>query len=64
MRSFADCIATSILWRLIDLGKVDGWSRDPDHGLYSYWQRIKARPSFRAVFYDDPLIDPRFLPKT
>lgn len=55
--SFADCIATSVLWRLQDLGVMDGWSKDPEHGLHGYYERLRARPSFAAVFYDDPLLD-------
>ena len=60
--SFADCIATSILWRLVDLGKLNQWSEDASHGLFAYYNRIKARPSFRAVFYDDPLIPEKYRP--
>jgi glutathione S-transferase len=53
---FADCIATSILYRLVDLGELDHWSRDSQHGLHGYYQRLRERPSFAAVFRDDPLI--------
>lgn len=52
--SFADCGAASVLYRLIDLGKMDGWSRDPSHGLHGYYERLQARPSFRAVYHGDP----------
>jgi tetrachloro-p-hydroquinone reductive dehalogenase len=54
--SFADAIATSILYRLVDLGKLDHWLGDDGHGLHGYFERLKARPSYRAVFHDDPLL--------
>ena len=58
--SFADCAATSILYRLVDLPLLAHWH--PDHGgseshpLYRYFQRLTQRPSFAAVYRDDPLI--------
>lgn len=58
--SFADAMATSILYRLVDLGKLDHWSGDPDHGLHAYLRRLKERPSYRAVFVDDPLIPDKY----
>jgi glutathione S-transferase len=61
--SFADCIATSILYRLIDLEMLKGWAEDESHGLHGYYQRLRSRPSFRAVFYDDPLIPEKYRPK-
>lgn len=60
--SFADCIATSILYRLVDLGMLDGWATDPSHGLHGYYERLQARPSFRAVWVEDPLIPPEYRP--
>ena len=48
--TFPDAIATSILYRLIDLGKLDAWSRDPNHPLTAYYARLRARPSFDRVF--------------
>lgn len=54
--SLADCIATALLYRLIDLELLDHWNGDEQHGLHDYYQRLCARPSFRAVFRDDPLI--------
>jgi len=52
----ADMLATSVLFRMVDLGKLDAWSHDADHPLSRYFERLKARPSFAAVFRDDPLI--------
>lgn len=59
--SFADCIATSILYRLVDLGDrggLDHWYHDAAHGLTAYFARLRGRPSYTAVFIDDPLISP------
>jgi glutathione S-transferase len=53
--SFADSIATSILYRLIDLHLLDRWNVD-GHPLHAYFERLKARPSFLAVWTDDPYI--------
>jgi glutathione S-transferase len=53
--SFADAIATSVLCRLRDLEVLDFWV-DADHGLARYFERLTARPSFAAVFEDDPLL--------
>ena len=53
--SFADAIATSILYRLIDIATLDGWN-DGQSALSRYMERLKARPSYRAVFVDDPLL--------
>ncbi len=61
--TFADCIATSILYRLVDLKMLDHWLGDESHGLHAYYQRLRQRPSFRAVFYDDPLIPEKYRPK-
>jgi tetrachloro-p-hydroquinone reductive dehalogenase len=61
--TFADCIATSILYRLIDLDMLLHWHGDESHGLHAYYQRLRDRPSFRAVFYDDPLIPEKYRPK-
>ncbi len=61
--TFADCIATSILYRLIDLDMLSHWHGDETHGLHAYYQRLRDRPSFRAVFYDDPLIPEKYRPK-
>lgn len=54
--SFADCIATSILYRLVDLERLDAWHGDESHGLHRYYARLCARPSFAAVFSNDPNI--------
>lgn len=54
--SLADCIAVSTLYRLIDLGLLDAWSTTPGHPLRAYYDRLRARPSFAAVFTDDPLL--------
>lgn len=54
--SFADAIATSILFRLTDLEVVDEWSREPEGPLARYFQRLQSRPSYRRVWVDDPLI--------
>jgi tetrachloro-p-hydroquinone reductive dehalogenase len=48
--SFADCVATSVLYRLVDLEYLDHWHGDDAHGLSSYYARLRARPSFAAVF--------------
>lgn len=61
--TFADCIATSILYRLVDLKMLDHWLGDESHGLDAYYKRLRERPSFRAVFYDDPLIPEKYRPK-
>jgi len=53
--SFADAIATSVLYRLRDLKKLDDWV-GADHPLQRYLERLEARPSFGAVFRDDPLL--------
>lgn len=58
---FADAIATSALYRLIDLERLDDWhdpaNQDPRaRALRDYYDRLCARPSFTAVFRDDPLI--------
>jgi len=58
--SFADAILTSILYRLVDLHRLDHWHQDAGHGLEGYFQRIKARPSFRKVYVDDPLIPKKY----
>ena len=60
--SFADCIATSILYRLVDLGMLDHWATDPTHGLHGYYDRLRARPSYQAVWVEDPLIPPGYRP--
>jgi glutathione S-transferase len=55
----ADILATSMLYRFVDLGPkggLDAWSSDPDHGLVAYYERLRARPSFRQTFVDDPMI--------
>lgn len=53
---FADAIATSILYRLVDLELIHEWHADPEHPVRRYYDRLVARPSFAAVFRDDPLI--------
>ncbi len=53
--SLSDAIATSVLYRLVDLGKLDFW-HGQDHPLARYYDRLRARPSFAAVFEDDPLL--------
>lgn len=58
---FADAIATSALYRLVDLERLADW-HDPGNDapraavLRDYYTRLCARPSFAAVFRDDPLI--------
>ena len=52
--SFADAIATSILFRLVDIEHLDDWSRDPKHTLSGYLARLQARPSFDAVWEGRP----------
>jgi len=54
--SFADAIATSILFRLVDLKILFDWHSDPEHPLSHYLRRLQERPSYRAVFVDDPLL--------
>jgi tetrachloro-p-hydroquinone reductive dehalogenase len=54
--SFADAIATSILYRLVDLELLHGWRSDGQHPLSNYFERLQARPSFAAVFVTDPLL--------
>ena len=49
----ADAIATSILYRLLDLPKLDEWNVS-GHPLRAYLDRLKERPGFRVVFEDDP----------
>lgn len=51
--SLSDAIATSVLYRLADLRRVDHWV-GRDHPLQRYYDRVRARPSFAAVFTDDP----------
>ncbi len=51
--ALADAIATSVLCRLADLRRVDHWV-GRDHPLARYYDRMRARPSFAAVFTDDP----------
>jgi glutathione S-transferase len=58
--SFPDAILTSILFRLVDLGKLDHWHGDESHGLDAYFERLKARPSYRKVYVDDPLIPDKY----
>ncbi len=52
--SFADAIATSILYRLSDLALLDFWRES--HPLADYFERLKARPSYQEVWVEDPLI--------
>ena len=52
---FADAIATSALYRFVDLGMLDHWY-DAAGPLRAYYDRLRDRPSFAAVFVDDPLI--------
>ncbi len=54
--SLADAIATSMLYRYVDLGLLDHWRKDQGHGLHGYYERLVGRPNFAAVFIDDPLI--------
>lgn len=56
--TWPDAIALSILWRLEDLQSgLDPWKDDPSHPVHRYFQRLKARPSFTAVYLDDPMFD-------
>ncbi|MCA9691794.1 MAG: glutathione S-transferase family protein [Myxococcales bacterium] len=52
--TFADCVATSILYRLVDLGVQREWSETRGHPLRDYYDRLRSRPSFDAVFLADP----------
>lgn len=49
---FADCIAASVLSRLVDLERLHDWYAEPGHPLRAYLDR----PSYRWVFHDDPRI--------
>lgn len=53
---FADAIATSILYRLVDLELLAQWHNDSTSALRDYYDRLCGRPSFAVVFRDDPLI--------
>ena len=53
---FADAIAASILWRLVDLPLLDEWNQ-PEHPLHQYFERLKARPSFQFVWFEDPMLE-------
>lgn len=52
----ADAIATSILYRIVDLQRLHGWHSDPEDPLRQYYDRLCARASFAKVFLDDPQI--------
>lgn len=51
--SLADAIATSMLYRLVDLETCHLWHGDEAHAVHRYYERLRARPSFAAVFLDD-----------
>jgi glutathione S-transferase len=53
--TFADAIAASILWRLFDARTLDEWKAGHTP-LSDYFDRLRARPSFRFVWEDDPLL--------
>jgi glutathione S-transferase len=54
--SYADCIAIPAIYRLADVKKADIWRGNREHPLVRYYDRVRARPSYAAVFVDDPLI--------
>jgi glutathione S-transferase len=54
--SFADCILLSMLYRFRDAGILDGWAQDREHPFFGFMERAQQRPSYAAVFLDDPLI--------
>lgn len=54
--SFADCIAASVLSRLVDLRLLDFWYRDRSDRLRAYFDRLRGRDSYRFVFVGDPQI--------
>ncbi len=56
---FADCIAASVLARLVDLERIHDWYTSESHALRAYFERLRATPAFRHVFYDDPAISAR-----
>lgn len=58
-RCFADCIAASILSRLIDLGRLDDWHATPDHPLRRYLDRLRSWAGYQYVFFEDPNIPKR-----
>lgn len=49
--SFADAIATSILYRLADLELLDFWQHG--HPLAAYFKRLQDRRSYRRVWFED-----------
>lgn len=53
--SLADAVATSMLYRLVDLERQHQWHGDEAHAVHHYYQRLRARPSFTKVFVDDPV---------
>ena len=59
MWTWPDALATSILWRLEDLNSgLAPWKDDRNHPLAAYFDRLKERPGFRTVYFDDPsLVD-------
>lgn len=54
--SYADCLLASVLYRLRDLERLDTWAHTPTHRLAQYMARWEARPSFRFVWREDPLL--------
>jgi len=55
--SKADAAATPVLYRLRDLGLLDGLAGDAQPALASYLERQMERPSFAAVFVEDPFLN-------
>jgi glutathione S-transferase len=55
--SFADAIALSMLYRFDDLDQLCHWRGDDSHGLNGYYDRLRKRASFSAVFENDPLLE-------
>lgn len=53
--TWPDAIATSILFRLIDLALIDEWNTAGDP-LHAYFQRLSSRPSYQWVWTEDPLL--------
>jgi glutathione S-transferase len=50
-----DLMATAILWRLADLDVAASW-RARDGALAQYERRLRDRPSFSRVFFQDPFL--------
>ncbi len=54
--SFADCMAASVLSRLVDLRLLNFWYAKRSDRLRAYLERLRARDSYRFVFHSDPQI--------